>query len=98
VQIEVHHAQAGRVVDDLPAAQRLVVEMLPLVAIQRTVVLGDVVVGRDQEAAGARRRIADRAARSGCHGVDHGPDQGPWGEVLPGPRLGVRAFFSSSPS
>ncbi len=37
VQVEVHHAQAGGVVDDLPAVQRLVVEVLPLVAVERVV-------------------------------------------------------------
>ena len=55
VQVEVHHAQPRGVVHDLPAVQRLVVEVRVLVAVEWCC-SGDVLVRGDKEAAGARQR------------------------------------------
>ena len=60
-----------------------------LVAVERTVVLDDVVVGGEQEAAGAAGGVADRHARARAHHIDDRPDQRARREVLAGAGLGV---------
>ena len=89
VQVEVHDAQAGGVVDDFPAVQGAVAEVLPLVAVEGVVMLGDVVVGGEQEAAGAAGGVADGEAGGGAHDVDDGLDERAGGEVLARAGLGI---------
>jgi hypothetical protein len=60
-------------------------------------VLADVVVGRQQEAAGAAGRVADGLARPGLHHVDHGLDERPRGEVLARARLDVLGVLLQQP-
>ena len=57
----------------------------------------DVVVGGEQEAAGAAGRVADRLAGLGSDGVDDRLDQRPRGEILPGAALGVLGVFLQQP-
>jgi hypothetical protein len=96
VQVEVHHAQPGGVVHDLPAVQGLVAQVLPLVAVQ--LVVGDVVVaasrkppvpqaGSQMVSPGWGRMTSTMAWISG-RGVKY----------CPGADLTSWAFFSSSPS
>src|SRR5207253_11117916 len=63
VQVQVHDAEAGGVVDDLPAAQGVVRDVVELVAVERVVVAEDVVVGGQEEAAGPGGRVTDRVCR-----------------------------------
>jgi hypothetical protein len=51
MQMEVHDAEPGGVVDDLPAAQSVVRDVVELVAVERVVVAEDVVIGGQEEAA-----------------------------------------------
>ena len=64
------------------------VEVVPLVAVERVVGL-DVVAGGEQEAARAAGRVADRLAGGGLHDVDDGLDERARGEILPGAGFGV---------
>jgi hypothetical protein len=89
VEQQVHRAQAGGRIGDLPPPQRVQLEVLLLVLVE-PVVLGNVVVGREQEAAGAHGRIHEGLPRLGLHHVHEGADQRSRGEVLPGPGLGGR--------
>ena len=52
-------------------------------------VLGDVIVGGQQESAGATGGVADGHAGCGAHDVDDGLNQGAGGEVLAGARFHV---------
>jgi hypothetical protein len=90
MQEKVHDAQARRGVDDLPAAQGVVAQDALLVGVELVVVrIGDVVVGGEQEAAGAAGGVADALAGGGAHDLDHGLDERARGEVLAGAALGV---------
>jgi len=89
VQEQIHHAEAGCVVDDLPAVQRVEAEGALLVGIEVGVVLRDPLVRGEQEAARAARGIADRHPRLGTHHLDERADQRPRREVLTGARLDV---------
>ena len=70
MQVQVHDAQPGRVGDQFPAVHELLAQVLLLVLVEvLAVVLDDVVVGGQQEAARAAGRVADgvvgrRAARN----------------------------------
>ena len=99
VQIQVHHAQPGRVVHDLPAVQRPVPQVVPLVAVQRAVVLWvrDVIVRRQQEPARAAGRVGHRVRRPRPHHVHNRLDQRPRREVLPRPALGVLGVLLQQP-
>ncbi len=92
MQVEVHHAQAGGVVDDLPAAEGLVAQGLLLVAVE-LVVVEDVIVGSQEKAAGTAGRIADRHAGLGAQHLHHGLDQRARGEVLTRAALDVFGVF-----
>ena len=61
------------------------------------VVVDDVVVGREQKAAGAAGRVADGLAGLGRDDIDHGLDQRPRGEVLAGAGLGVLGVLLQQP-
>ena len=63
------------------------------------VVVDDVVVGGEQEAAGAAGRVADRLARRGPHARRRSPGSAARGvKYWPAPPSCPAAFFSSSPS
>ena len=62
------------------------------------VVADDVVVGRQQKAAGAAGGIAHRVVRPRLHDVDDRPDQFARREVLPAPFGDSCADFASRPS
>jgi hypothetical protein len=87
MQIEVHGAEADHAGDDVSAAQGLGAEMLHL-RFTELVVLGDVVVGGEQEAACAARGIADHLSGLGCHDIDDGADERAGREVLTGSLVG----------
>src|SRR5579884_1404076 len=89
MQVQVHHAQAGGVVHELPAMQGVVIDVVLLVAVERAVAAQDVIVGGQKEAAGAAGRVADGIVGGGVHHLDDGLDQRARGEVLPGAGLGV---------
>ena len=60
VEVEIHDAQAGRVGHDLPAMHKAGPQLLLLVLVESApLVLHDVVVGREEESAGAACRVAD---------------------------------------
>ena len=56
--------------------------MLLLIAIQ-IVVVGQILVGGEEEAASATGRVADDLIRARLDAIDNGVDQGPRREVLP---------------
>lgn len=58
--------------------------MLHLIRVQFRMVLHHIVVGGEQEAAGACGGIADRVVRTGLHGGDHGIDHWARSEILTG--------------
>ena len=69
---------------------RASLQPLPLVPVHGWVMLGDdVVVGGQQEAAGAAGRVADGVVRAGAHHVHDGLDQRARREVLAGAGLHV---------
>ena len=89
VEIQVHHTEPRRAIDNLPAVQRVVAQMLQLLPVHGRVMLDDVVVGGQQEPAGTAGRVADGHIRPGPHHIDDGLDQGTRREVLPGAGLHV---------
>ena len=89
VQQQVHRAQPGGVVDDLPSREQPRAEVARLVGVEVRVVAQDVIERRQEEPAGAAGRVADPHVRARLHHVDHRRDQRPGREVLAGTRLGV---------
>jgi hypothetical protein len=89
VKEQVHHAEAGGVVDDLGAAERIEAKVLLLIGVQVGVVRGDELVCSEQEAAGAAGRVADGRAGLRSHHLDDRLDQWPRREVLASARLDV---------
>jgi hypothetical protein len=87
VQVEVHRAEADDAGDDVGAAQGLGAEVLHL-RLAELVVLGDVVVGGEQEAAGAAGGVANHLPGLGPHDIDDGADERAGSEVLTGPFVG----------
>jgi len=81
VEQQVHGAEARDAVHQLDAEERAVLELLLLRAV-KGVVLGEVIVGGEQEAAGAAGGIADGLARLRGDHVHHGGDERSRGEVL----------------
>ena len=59
---EIHRAEAGDAVDQLDAEERAVLELLLLRPVE-LIMLGEVIMRREQEPARAAGRIADRLAR-----------------------------------
>ena len=93
VEEEVHAAEAGDVGHQLDAAQRLEAQVPLLVAVELEVVL-EVLVGGEEEAAGAAGRVGDHLAGLRPHAVDDGVDQRARREVLPRPALDVLGVAS----
>ena len=83
VEVEVHRAEADHAGDDIGAAQGLGAEVLHL-RLAELVVLGDVVVGGEEESAGAAGGIADHLPGLGGHDLDDGADERARREVLSG--------------
>jgi len=96
VQEEVHHAEPRRVVHDLPAMQRLVLEETLLVRVQLDV-CGDVVVRRQEEATGAASRVAEALVRSWAHHLHDRLYQRTGRKVLAGTALGVLGVLLEQP-
>jgi len=96
-QVHVHHAQARGVVDDLPAAQSRVRHVVELIAVEGAVAPQDVVVGDEQEAAGAGGGVADRVVGGGMHHVDDRLDERARREVLAGAGLRVLRVLFEQP-
>ena len=83
MQEHVHQAQPPRVGDDLVAVKRLVLQEGFLLPVETEVTrVGDEVVGRQKEPAGAAGRVGDARARFGPHALDHGADKGARREIL----------------
>jgi hypothetical protein len=97
VQVQVHDAEAGGVVDDLPAAQGVVRDVVELVAVERVVVAEDVVVGGQEKAAGPGGRVTDGVRRRRPHHVDDSLDERTRGEVLAGAGLDVLGILLQQP-
>ena len=72
---EVHGAEAGHAVHQLDAAKRLQLEPLLLILVQPRIVPDDVVVGGQEESAGAARRVADGLAGLRADALHDGLDQ-----------------------
>ncbi len=89
VKVQVHDAEPGRAVHDLPAVKGAVSQMGQLALVHARMTAHDVVVGRQQEPAGAAGGVADGGVRLRAHDVDDGLDQGTRREVLPRSRLHV---------
>ena len=81
VQVEVHGAEADDAGDDVGAAQGLGPEVLHL-RLAELVVLGDVVVGGEQEAAGTAGGVANHLPGPWCRDIDDGADERAGSEVL----------------
>ncbi len=96
VQVEVHRAEADDAGDDVGAAQRLRLEVLHRRPVE-LVVLGDMVVGGEQEASGAAGGIADHLPRLRIHHLHDGADQRTRGEILPRPLVrGAGGLFEQA--
>ena len=89
VEVQVHHAQPGRAVHDLPAVQGVPLQVLLLILVHGRVAVNNVVVGGQQKTAGAAGRVADGVVRAGAHRVHDRPDQRSRREILPGAGLYV---------
>lgn len=96
VEQQVHRAEAGDAVHQLDAEERAVPELLLLFPVER-VGAGEVVVGREQEPAGATRRITDRLAWLRGDGIHHRGDERARGEVLAGTALHVLGVLLEQP-
>jgi hypothetical protein len=81
VQVEVHGAQPGGAVDDLPAAEGVKAQEALLVAVE-PVGVGDIFVRGQEEAARAAGRVTDGLHGSRAGDLHHGADQLARGEVL----------------
>jgi hypothetical protein len=88
VQEQVHGAQATDPLDELDAAQGLVAKV-PLLVLVELVVALDVLVGGEEEPAGAAGRVDDALSGLRLDAIDHGVDEGARGEVLAGAALRV---------
>jgi hypothetical protein len=93
---QVHGAEASRGVHQLPGAQSSGVEELLRIPVE-LVVFRHIVVGCQEEAAGAAGGIADGIIRPGRHHVNHRFDQRPGGEILPSAALGVLGVLLQEP-
>ena len=82
VQQQVHSAQPGRQVRDLPSRERPRAQGGGLVGFQRRETQQHRPVSAQQESAGAARRVADLLPGSGLHHVHHRGDQRSRGEIL----------------
>ena len=78
------------------AVQRVLPQMLPLVPVER-IVVADIIIRRQQEAAGAAGGVVDRLAGPGVHHVDDGLDERPRREVLPRAGLDVLGVLLQQP-
>ena len=97
VEVEIHHAEPRRDIHDLPAVQRPVPQVIPLLTIQRVVFL-EIIVRGQQEAAGADCRIADCLPRRGCITSTMALISARGVKYCPAPDLMSWAFFSGRPS
>ena len=97
VQQHVHAAQPRHAVHQLHAEERAVLEPLLLLAIELVVRDRQIVVSRQQEAAGAAGRVADGHLRLRTHHVHDRGDQRPRGEVLSGAALDVLGVLLEQP-
>ena len=82
VQQQVHGTQPGRQVGDLPTGERSGPQVRGLVGLQVREALKDRLVGAQEEATGAARRVADAVIGAGQHHVHNRRDQRPRREVL----------------
>ena len=89
VEVQVHGAEPRRAVYYFPAEQGVVLQPFPPVPVHGRILGDDVVVGGQQEAAGAAGRVADRVVGAWAHHVHDGPDQRARREVLPGAGLHI---------
>lgn len=74
VQIPIHHAQPSRIGDKSPAVGKVGLEM-PFLVLVHVVVVDDMIVGGQQEAAGAAGRVADGIFAGRLDAIDDGVDQ-----------------------
>ncbi len=88
MQQQVQCAKPRDAVHQLDPEERAGLEPLLLRPVER-MVLGQIVVRREQEATRAARRIADRLPRLRGDHIHHGRDERPRREVLPRPTLHV---------
>ena len=88
MQYEIHAAKSRNAIYELDTEERTALEALLLLTIKR-VVLGKIIVGREQKAAGAASGIANRLARLRGHHVHDGGDKWARREVLACPTLHV---------
>ena len=96
VEQQVHRAEARDAVDQLDAEERAVVELLLLGAVE-VGALREVIVGCEQEPAGAAGWIADGLARLRRHRLDNGGDERTRREVLAGAALHIgRVLFQEA--
>ena len=84
VQQQVHRSQPGGAVDQLVAGDELVAEVIALGRREAGGVAGGVLVGDEEEAAGAAGGVDDRVSGLGVDDVDDRPDQLAGREVLAG--------------
>ena len=97
MQVQVHHAQAGGVVHDFPAAQRLVLQVLLLIGVE-LVMLGHVVIEPPEES-----RRCHRPGRRWCPPVlacmqsTMAAMSGARGEILAGSTLHVLGVLLKQP-
>ena len=84
VEQQVHRGQPCGAVDQLVAGDELVAEVLALGGREAGGVAGGVLVGDEEEAAGAAGGVDDRVSGLGVDDVDDRPDQLARREVLPG--------------
>ena len=99
VQQQVHRAQPGGVVDDLPAGEQPRAEVALLVGVEVGWCRQDVLVGGEEEAAGAAGRVADPSCPgSGCITSTIAEISARGVKYWPAPDFMSAAFFSSRPS
>ena len=82
VEVEVHDAEPGGLCHVVPAKEGAVLKALPLALVHAWIVADDVVVGGQEETAGAAGGVADGGVRLRTHDVHNGLYQGARGEVL----------------
>ena len=85
VEMGIHRTHASDLGGQLHALDQIGLQRAQLVPIEiPPMAVEHVLVGVAEEAAGARRRVADTIARHRLHHFAHGPDDRAWGEVLAG--------------
>ena len=96
MQQQIHGAEAGNAVHEFDAVKGAVAELAFLRFVE-LMVFDQVIVGGEEETAGAAGGIANGLSGLGSHDFDHGGDEGTRGEILAGAAFHVFGVLLQEP-